>query len=139
MKPPQKPRREPRAPRSAPTAAPARAGKSPGGRPRSSLPPEIIEKLGPPPSSPLLIISWGARVVAEAAYLEMQGKLGRELAGGIRAMASALARLAPLDTIARLEQKLREDRDEIEADNRGPAKEERADGVKPAAIRRDPG
>lgn len=103
-------RRVPKPPATAvPPAEQTPSGKVGGaregaGRPRSALPAEVIERLGPPPrplpGKPVdarALREWNGRLLAEVQWLAIQGKILPGLAANIRANAGALDRALPAD------------------------------------------
>lgn len=71
----------------------ARAG---AGRKREKLPADVIERLGPPPSTPDELRTWNAKLLAEVQYLSIRGLIATDLAASIRANAGALDRALPI-------------------------------------------
>jgi len=104
-------------------------GKREGaGRKRDRFPPEIIERLGPPPhDKPLALIRWYQRALAEAAWLLINGEGGTEFRQELRSLALAATRAIPADILYAAEKKVREEDEDRDADD-GPDTEELADG-----------
>jgi hypothetical protein len=80
----------------APKKKPGRGGARDGaGRPRDKLPPGVIKRLGPPPSTPNELRTWNAKLLAEVQWLSIKGEIGTELAATLRANAGSIDRALP--------------------------------------------
>lgn len=93
------------------------------GRPRSKLPQEVLDRLGPPPEGALARSHWSSRLLAETAWLSLRGEVNREVASEVRAFVGAIQRAQPMDVAAELDKVLRADSEAIEADEIGPQME----------------
>lgn len=72
-----------------------RGGRRPGaGRRRAQLPPEVLARIGQPPSGAVAVRVWIARLLGELLVLEMNGRIPASLAASLRATAGAIARIA---------------------------------------------
>lgn len=109
-----------------------------GGRPRDSLPAEVMERLGPPPSGPLDLARWNQRMLAEVAVLLMAGTIGHELADKLRALAATISKALPTDILVEVERLLRVDEKGQKAAATGTATEEVPNGEPDRSIRRSP-
>jgi hypothetical protein len=76
------------------------AGKNRGGRPRSTIPPELAEQLGPPPlGQPLRLARWYQDAIASLTWLVAQGRPYAKLLETMRASAGAAGRVLPHDIL----------------------------------------
>lgn len=100
-----------------------------GGRPRAQLPPEVVERLGPPPMDPLELASWWARVHAETTWALATGGVDRELAAHLRSAAGTASRLTAPDVVGAVGRLLRDGDKQLKARDSGPElKEEEPSG-----------
>lgn len=130
--------RKPRSARPARAAATARENGAKGGRPRNRLPQDLLDRIGPPPDSPLQLARWASSLLAQVAWLQFQGKVADGLAATVRATVGAITRAQPTDIMAELERLLREDAGERAADDVGPQPEKVSGAGPHQALRVDP-
>ena len=120
-------------------AAIARKNGKKGGRPRSTLPAEVLDRLGPPPAAALAQAAWASQLLGELVLLQGKGEIDRDLAAALRATATAIHRAVPPTTYAEIDRKLSAEALAIAADGLGPATQPlepvRAAGP---SVRRDP-
>lgn len=101
-----------------------RKGKRPG-RPKSRLPQQVLDELGPPPDSPLQLARWATRLLTKATWLQLKGEIGTELAGNIRAFVGSITRAQQADIAAELERMLNAEAKDQETDDIGPRLEKK--------------
>ncbi len=84
-------------------------GARPGaGRPRAALPPDSLERLGPPPvDSPLEMARWWSKLLGECGWLMATGQVGGELAHNLKSLAATAGRLVPEDLRAEVDKQIR--------------------------------
>lgn len=99
----------------------ARANGAKGGRPRTTLPQDLIERVGEPPlDAPLQLSRWASKLNTIAGWMALKGKLNKGLADRVRAFAASVTRSQPTDVAAELERLLREDAGDRAVDDVGP-------------------
>lgn len=95
--------------------------KNKGGRPRSTLPKDLIEKLGPPPTgNPFGLAKWYGDMIAELTWRIGLGEPLKDYLETIRASAGAAGRVLPHDIIGQAAAILREDADLLKNTGSGP-------------------
>ncbi len=117
------------------SAAPAAPKKR--GRPRSRLPDDVIDRLGPVPTTPLKRAEWYAQLLAEIAELEIRGLISEALSDRLRAVIKLSTSVMPLEAIYAAEEMLRQEQKNIDSDDDGGPDLEEDDGAV-AQLRRVP-
>lgn len=101
-------------------------GKRAGaGRKRAALPPEVVERVGSPPTdSPLKMARWWSRLLAEVGWLLIQGKAPATLVRDVRALVATGAKIVPDDVKAEVDRLLKMLDDGTKPEDTGPKLEE---------------
>lgn len=121
--------------RSPAKVAAVRENGAKGGRPASSLPQDLLDKLGDPPTDPLALPGWYSVAIAAVSRLRMRGEGGHlsSLAQELRADARAAKAMIPPERLYQAEQNVLR-RTKQEAEDVGPELEE-VDGAASAPVR----
>jgi hypothetical protein len=103
-------------------------GKNRGGRPRSALPPELADRLGPPPiDKPVALARWYQSGIALLTWEVTQGRPYAKLLESFRASAGAAGRVLPHDIVFAAARLLSDDHDNLKNTNGGPQPIKRSD------------
>ena len=99
--------------------AASRSNGAKGGRPPKDRHFEDFEDLGKPPEHPLMLAAWFARVIGRDTWRQINGRGDDKISGHIRASASALSKVMPMDVVAEALKILEQERGKLQQD-KGP-------------------
>ena len=126
----------------APSKGRARGGhggsRKGAGRKRDVLPPEILQRIGPPPTDkPLKLARWWSTVLSELEILYLTTGRFAEMLRETRGVASSMGRVMPLDLLLAAARKLKDDEDDLDEDADADEEVREVDGASSRAVRRN--
>ncbi len=108
------------------------------GRKRDVLPPEVLERVGAPPTSkPLQLARWYSALLSELVHLFVTTGKYVEMLREVKAAAGAMGRVMPMDVLLAAMRKLKNDEDELEEDADADEEVREVDGASARAVRRN--
>lgn len=113
----------------------ARAG---AGRKRNVLPPDVLQRIGAPPTSkPLQLARWYSALLSELVHLFVTTGKYVEMLREVKGAAGAMGRVMPMDVLLAAMRKLKDDEDELEEDEDADEEVREVDGASSRAVRRN--
>lgn len=110
------------------------------GRKRDVLPPEVLERVGTPPTTkPLQLARWYSALLSELVHLFVTTGKYVEMLREVKGAAGAMGRVMPMDVLLAAMRKLKDDEDGLDEDADADADEEvrEVDGASARAVRRN--
>lgn len=108
------------------------------GRKRDVLPPTVLKRIGPPPTTkPLQLARWYSALLAELVHLFVTTGTFVEMLREVKGAAGAMGRVMPMDVLLAAMRKLKDDEDELDEDEDAEEEVREVDGASARAVRRN--
>ena len=108
------------------------------GRKRHVLPPEVLQRIGAPPTSkPLQLARWYSALLSELVHLFVTTGKYVEMLREVKGAAGAMGRVMPMDVLLAAMRKLKDDDEELDEDADADEEVREVDGASARAVRRN--